>query len=683
MANFNLKQAPGLIQSKDTNFNNVLSNVKPPEIKLGEKSIGYDFHKEMDILFKSAQEKKNDKIGGLVTGDFDLIGTTFAISRFDMVSAWKGIVTTTESDQFLSQAKQLITQKEFQKALAELNKILELHKLHHEATYLKAYCQESLKAVENALQTLAPLRQANLTPILQTRVEALKEKIRKHILPILFLEMMLKTLTVTRLHNLIALDPEMGMYYFLLAAKLMEIGQIVEALAIISKGICNSTTNDHQKLEAFQKHLEQLYLRQILKPAINLFKEGRYLLARSELTRNAQTYKSHQLVITFDVYLNKLDQIGSTLANSKSKGIPPPSGKPEDVHDLYLLLIGEDIEKANNFLQYSHLFEAEQILKQARQYTPAFPFVNYMLGGCMYQRLQVELFTGGRDLESIILGLQQARAYAMAGGDAEGLIHAIDEFNVMLNNVLEMIKVRQKEEGLANSVIKEFQDIMNSAQGGIRGIQHLEDVRKRMLGLKPKLSAVKKSITISEILRVLEELTKVVQTNLQQLDEIENEVKESEIVNHLGEMFKKIMDSAHDGIQSPAQLNDAYMRFKTLKKEIDATKAIIKSQGCKSSLTQLDKAVLENISQLNSIRESFEDRKCVDPHIAAFNILMQRITSQGRIEQYQVYSFRQEFHNLKKQVEADKWKLKSRDAQKAIDDLLMAINNILTQLDRY
>ncbi len=127
----------------------------------------------------------------------------------------------------IREAKRLAAAKQYGQALRVLAQALRQSPGHHEALYLGAFCYAAQKEYVKALRLLLPLRPARLEGGLEARVEALRTEIRQR----LFAAVVTKNLealatgrhdeSVAQLRELVAADPDAGLYHFLLTGTLM------------------------------------------------------------------------------------------------------------------------------------------------------------------------------------------------------------------------------------------------------------------------------------------------------------------------------------------------------------------------------------------------------------------------------------------------------------------------------
>ena len=84
------------------------------------------------------------------------------------------------------------------------------------------------------------------------------------------------------------------------------------------------------------------------------------------------------------------------------------------------------------------------------------------------------------------------------------------------------------------------------------------------------------------------------------------------------------------------------------------------------------------------MRTDIGEREIVDKHVLAFNTLIKSLDSGRGIRNYNdLHRFRQSFDDLRNKAESDKWRLSSREGKKAINDLLQATDQMLSQLNKF
>lgn len=670
-----------------------LEKVNLPDITLGGKPVGYDYQKDMEAMFQAEKEKKEQHAASLVLDDINLGSVSLSINSFDVGGTWKGLSILSESEQLLEEAKRLVAQGQFQQALPLLEQALQAGP-DQEAIYLKAYCLVELNRMQEALVCIASLRHANLPPMLQARLEILKERTRKAISEALFRELFLREMlgqmlgmegaqarqAIARLQQLVDLDPEMSMYHFMLGAKLLETGYVEQALRAVNRGVREATVGDCEKLKKFQWHVEGIYLQILVQTAVRLFKRFEYRLARLELKKIDPVYHKDIRVVVLDAYFQELEH----RPPARGADFPPPVGSGEIVEEVYQFLVGEEMSQARNFLGQAQIGEAETMLRQARRYAPEFVPANLELATCVYMRGRIEymIARGNLDKDALLKRLKEIKPYAsLAAKKAEEgktLVEAIKQFMTRLD-----------EEQRAEGVLQEFVSIMQAAQGGIRDMAHLQSIQKRMSALSQKLPGIQSRCTSKDINATLTQLSEIVTQNINNLQAMENEVRgqqhDIDLVKPLTKKYDQVIKKVQGGIDSRETLNSVQSEFESLRDEIEKARRQLQTKEGKDAVADLSKAVQARLSEINSVqageRAQENERNLVDGLIEEFNTTMEYLSQHKIKTPSELENARRDFRDMKERAQAARRKVSSRDAKSALDQLTATIDKILKQLD--
>lgn len=560
-----------------------------------------DFMSQLDKMTKAMREKQEQQ------ADLKLGALDFGTGLIDETVAERPI------DKLLREARELIAAEEYELATLPLSEILQQENWHHEAIYLLAYCQYELGDFDSALQVLLPLRRARLDNALATRVADLKENIRAGMFIPVVLEnfVLMQTglydIAIGQLRNVVALDPEFGLYHFMLAGSLMEATRFQEALTAADDGLRDCGSADKQMLEGLRQQIERHYVAGLMAPARRLFKEGKYGKARSVLNRVDPVYRSDTLYVTFATYLARLDSGVFGFFKKKDPSTIVPEGRPKDIEAFYFFIVDEEISRSKRLIAEQRYGEAEPLMLEALRYTHNFPFTNYLYGGCVYSRLSQQVESGKPPaLEEAILDIEDAHRHAKIGAsdsqisDAVSLLGAIDDARQYLDSILKEVKAREGETRLVNGAIQEFESIMQSAGNGITSAYQYRSINERMNALKNKLPGIKKQLRSDDAKEVFKQIVEAIDRNCKQLVEIGEQVKESEKVEECFEKFTKKMESLKSGggIKSSSDLRDAQYFFRSLKREAESAEMSVKSSDAKQSLDELIKAIDAILSQL-------------------------------------------------------------------------------------
>ena len=508
----------------------------------------------------------------------------------------------------------MIAAEEYLEALKPLGVILAEVPDHPEALYLMGYCHFHLDDDLQALRALAPLRGLRLDRHMANRVEALRADIRQHLLFRLLLETPLLMYTdgceaaISRIREVVELAPEEGLFHFMLSGTLMSAERFREALEAVNCGLQTTSVEGRELLEPLKGQIQQRYCAQKMEPARALFKQGEYRKARSFLRGLNSEYRNLPLYTTFDDYLSRL--AGGMLGwlRQRDIGSVQPPGSFADADALYFFLVGEEIHQAKRLLGEDNTIQALKVIRQVVGYCPLFPYANYHLGGCLFRWLGERMESNDKpELTEFIDTLERARSsLKLAVTDPEIAETALDLLKRVegslegARKVQQEVARRQEEAKYINLVIEEFNDIMKSAESGIRSAGHYQEVSSRMRALKTKLSKVAKQVQGPDGRDVLAKLTSSVDGNLEQLRSIEADIRESEVVQSRIQQFSNIMDSIPENIiTSRQQLYSLLQSFGALKREVEADLGRLRSAEARNTLNQILEAINRHLSQLS------------------------------------------------------------------------------------
>lgn len=493
------------------------------EIVLDKKDFEYDVNKEMEEMLKGARQKEQSNAVDFKLRDFDM-----PVPHF---------VKPTELEKLLAQAKELMSQKNYQKAFSKLQKVLNRDAVHHEAIYLMAFCQEKLKQRLPALRTLAPIRHAALNPQLKARIGSLRGNIRA----VMMVEILLSSLRdprgmnrpalISQLEDLVKLDPEFDIYHYLLGANLLKSGAFKQALEAVMQGLQTASHEGRMLLENLKKHIEKEHLNVLLKPAINAYKKGQYRKARSKLNRVNDKYKISELFRTFQTYLKQLNGGGLFsffCGSSNNKTLPRASGKRENVTELYFLIIKDEIDQGFLSMLKGNLQHAESLFRQAVSYTPHFSFINYTVGGCIFNRVMAELVTSKAkpNIDAVYTDLEAARSYAQKAADDDSaeeiklLLKTIDSNLDQIEKIKAQVEESQYETKIINRNVEPFNKVMQALNSGsmkITSDNQLQGIKDMFRNMKGKAQSDRNKVASREAKKALNDLISAIDNVLNQL----------------------------------------------------------------------------------------------------------------------------------------------------------------------
>jgi Flp pilus assembly protein TadD len=573
------------------------------DFKFRGKGAGDDFLSGLDKMAEAMRHQQQENQAAIKLDALDL-GSGLAS---EALAAQESKV-----DKLLKQAKQLIIEKKYEEAINPLAELLSIQAAHHEAIYLLALCHASLNQFEPALETLLPLRSARLDNALASRIAALKAEIRNKMFLVVVLEnsVLLQSgqhdAAISRLRRVVHLDPEFAIYHYMLSGVLMQANKLKEAVAAVNHGLDNCA-NQREILTELKLQIENKYVASKMKQARSLFKAGHYRRARSALNYVEPDYRKVPLYVTFANYLARLD--GGILGLFVKKSIQDvrPSGIARDVESLYDFLIEEELEQATRLISKENYEQAETVLDGAIKYTHNYPYASYLYGGCIYSHAMQQVTSKNPPaLADVVEQLERARDFARIGrtdesiSDAADLLASIEMVHKHLCSVRDKLSVRQAEVRAINSAIEEFDSIMKSGQKGVTSPEHHRSIYERMKNLNKRIPELRKQMKSSDVKEAVAQLAQAIDQNLRQLEELGEQVKDSQSVKECHEKFSRMINiiKSNGGIKDRKQLNQTLDYFRSLRSESKTVKSKVRSSEAKCSMSELIKALDQVITQL-------------------------------------------------------------------------------------
>lgn len=379
----------------------------------------------------------------------------------------------------LREAKKLIQEQQFEPALAKLEEVFAINAQHHEAIYLKAFCQFKLEKLKSALETLLLLDSVLLTNRLQTRVRGLREDIRQQTIPKAagYYANAVKSKqvdkVVDKLRQFAETDPEVGKFHYFLAGVLVVGKKLAEAREAANHGLQVCKT-DREELEQFRGEIEKRFLPEALGPARDLYREKKYAEARQALEATPAEVRQATLWKTFQGCLDqRIGKGGGLFARflpGKIAAAHPP-GPPKDVNAFYEFVVKREMTAAHSAVGDRDFGKAERALNAAISHCPAFSHANHMLATCVYQRVGVTVQekigtdldeNSARQLRKCQAELGEARQYAVIGcqdseiADAQRVLASIDEMHKQIEEVVTKYEVQIHDAKIVNETIDGF-----------------------------------------------------------------------------------------------------------------------------------------------------------------------------------------------------------------------------------
>jgi tetratricopeptide (TPR) repeat protein len=451
---FSAMVADWLLQDDDTGL-----ALKGLDTNVGSgKKQEFDFQGEVARMLDAAKEGREEQGGsGIKIGDigFDA-GFLTADSLVDPI------------ERLLRQAQQHILEEEYDPALGVLAKLLSEAPSHHEAIYLKAYCQANRDDGEDAatlaLNTLRPLTDAALTSTLAVRVETLSDALReRRLVPLLVQFLFYKKdpgLLIPFLRQEVDIDPSSSLPHYLLAGALMVKGQLDEAIAVVDNGLRRVREDERERLVQIRAAASERLAERVLQPALDYYRHGKFVQALGALGKVSDLHRQTRLCIMFEAYLGELSG-GATgfWSGLFSKPRQPvdvrPSGSPVELDTLGFFVVRKDLAYTKSRLEdlsWKGAIEAEKCALSAVALAPWFPFIHFISGQCIYARLGESLKADAPpSLDEFEEALHTARTHLeFAANDPEitnapAALQAIDEMLAQAGKARKSQEARAKE----------------------------------------------------------------------------------------------------------------------------------------------------------------------------------------------------------------------------------------------
>ncbi len=590
----------------------------------------------------------------------------------------------------LEEARRLIGEQKYEEALEQLRAILTSPAEPHEAVYLIGLCHYHLGAPEEALGALQPLRRATLEAGVAKPLKQLKQQIREKILALVVIENLLLVRQghpekpIERLRRLTRLDPQFGLFHFLLAGNLMTADRMEEALDAAETGLEQSDPEGRKQLEGIKEDIVRRLLEVKMDEARTHYRNGKYPKARSALESLDARYRESRLWTTFYKYLEEL-----SLGRGKKPQDVKPTGAFKDVDALHFFLVRNEIAQAKLAISIGMLGQATRVLDLALSYTPHFPYIHFLTALCIYRRTGEALGSDSPPspddaLENLNTALKHAREGAKDKeiGSAKELQDAIKSAIEMMGSVKKELGVRRQEAQKVNVVIEDYKAVMELVGDGISSPEQWREVRTEMGKVQKKIGSVRGKVTSSEGKEALGQLERVVDNNIEQLDALEPKIKQAEEIKEAMDEFQSIMSSA----KSMSSRDDAKRLESRLAKLSTRVKALKKSadKDAKKALKQLQEAVDENHRQIKDIlkKEPKGQKEVKEFNALAleFQVLMESVQRNSISSQSELLDFMGKLASLSSRANTLKGKMKDKDGKEATEQLIQAIDNVFKQL---
>lgn len=502
-----------------------------------------------------------------------------------------------------SEAKLLIERRSWEEALAKLAQLLSMSAGHVEGTYYKAYCEHMLRRGEPALETLASLIGSQAPKLVQSKARILRAEVRGAMSSEVVATNMAALASgavssaVARMRRLRSLDQEAALYHYLLAADLMVAGDLAEASAAATEGADVGEADERERLGMLRVEINRRLTEKQMEPARQLFRAGQYRPTREALAGLSAELRVAPLCRAFGDYVR---------VREKGKSATPATIDVEQADQLFSYLVAEEVQAAEAAFAAGDWAGTERFSAAALERVPPFVYVNFLCAHAIYQGL-LNAFQAGAppNLTDLIESLKRAvpRARIAAGASYPSgaeLLAAVEETLAHFVKLKKMLDDRQRDIEVVNSVLREFNEIMQSAEGGISSEAMLNEIDRRMTALSKKLPTVASQVTDEEGLQVLTNLGNAVKVLLKQLTTIKAEAGP---MKELIDEFTAIRKSVESGVRDAAHHREVTGRVQRLKGRIPPALAKIKDESNRKMLGALQAAVENDLKQLGALEK--------------------------------------------------------------------------------
>jgi len=484
----------------------------------------------------------------------------------------------------LQEARRLIDQEEYQRALEILVRVLAASADSHEARYLKAVCHAKLQDYLDALEELAVLRRADVGDKVGALSRRLLAETRRAVLPGMLLETALcmavgdTARMADKLERLVALDPAPYVYHFLLAGIQMKTGDDAAARGTVERGLAVGSFGDEGLLRGMNEELLKRSLLDEMQSARRHFREERYADARKHLASLPAAYHDLALYRVFHGYLQRL----VTARTPAKRADVVPVGTFREVDVLYAYLVGEEVTAGKEALENEDFERATELLDQALSMCPRHPYANFLYAAAAFQWLD-EQFGKGKppELESTHTLLEIARVSARLGCEDQdvrsGALALLGAIESALDSLPDPVEV-----ALVNELISEFGDIMKSIEQGMDSLDDLRGVQWRLQSVKSRLESECAHLKDLQGREAVGQLENAVDSRLGEIREILERESKGEAVNELVVEFNDTARAFQQAIES-----SDFDGLKTAFESLQSLRSRVVSEQSRNSNPQL------------------------------------------------------------------------------------------------
>ena len=675
-----------------------------PEVKefdLGQDKTDFDYKAQMEAMAAAAKAETEKKTTGIEIDGF-IPDIKFATAEV--------LEKLSPVDKLLQEAKIHIEKKAFRQALQPIQKILTIENKHIEALYYKSLCimnidneEKNIKTFQpqlDAFEALQPLQEAKLDVQMETRMQALRIKIRSQA----HIKLLMQSLVVAHkfieqpLIRLIALDPEFSFYYYFHAIIQMETNRIREAYDSIQTGMKLAKGDERRNLEPLALEIGRRLTALLLDPAIAHFRKGDYAKALKALSNIQMPFRSAKEAVLFESYLKQLSRGGvlGVFGKKKQATDVKMGGTVQERDSLQSLFVKQEITAALILLRRNQLNEAETVLYKGLSLAPDYTFIHFLIGVCKHKKGGIRLVTGRLgNIGDTISDLQTARSHVKTALNNPGLREApaldreLEHMIGFFKSIQQEMEKHRKEVQEVNGSIKEFVAVMNIAKDGqIASIEQFDEIYSRMQKLKASCAGIAPGLLYPDNKKAMDDLQKAINKNMDVLqslkDNIQKQQKEMETVKKGWDRFNKTMKSIEGGIKSSGQVTRIKDELQALQKEIPSLHRNVETDQSVEALKKLEDAVSKNLKDCIKLEGDIKAQEKEGPMIKEaherFNAIMD--SAKGGIQsEAQFNRILKDMKDLSKNMSQYKSKISSQAGKDVLKKLEDAIIKNLAQLE--
>ena len=635
-----------------------------------------------DRIAEAAKAKRRET-PATPTLQVDAIGAPTSLRAADAAQVALGM-----SDR-IDKARQLIREKKFREAMEILGEVLASSPVNPHATYLMGYCQFSLGEPEKALRTIAPLIRKTPPP-LESMLRQLRTGIHEKMVPAVIEWIGMKSARgdnaagIHRIENLLALDPDVGIYHCVRIHLLILENRLDDAQAAAQAARPHCHGGDKELLEAMHAEIVRQQFQTDVEPARQHYRNRQYRKARKALEQIRGRWQTDPLWKAFQGYLEALG--GGFLSKGRMPSEVVPKASFPVIDRLHFLLVREEVAVGKAFLMAGDLYNSHLAFDQGLELAPHFPYLNYLQAQTIYATVVVES-RGDEpvDIERHQTMIERALEHAKVGVKDDDIDGARDLRDRLADLAAMLARFRadlekQEREIAANlgSLENELQSILAAAQKGITSVELFRTLQGRLRELRKAIPAARKQLSMEGSRARADFFARIVEKNWEQLSKIEPEVEIAEQITAFRERLDDTMQNAPKG---PSGMQSLRRSLQSLQTDVEAFR---KQKKLTSDAREAVDGILKNVSgllhQLDEVKSNIDDAEKINPLMTRFNEATRDLKNIRRWKSYEVDALRAAMASILTEGARIRGQVATPQARKNLDELLAAANQIVTAL---